>query len=46
MRLDPALRRNVRVTTYEAGHMMYVHAPSLVKLKQDAAQFLDDSSGR
>jgi carboxypeptidase C (cathepsin A) len=46
MKLDPTIRRNVRVTTYEAGHMMYVHGPSLAKLKQDAAQFIDDSSGR
>ena len=45
MKLDPALRRNVRVETYEAGHMMYVHGPSLAKLKRDAARFLDDSDG-
>jgi carboxypeptidase C (cathepsin A) len=46
MKLDPELRRNVRVTTYEAGHMMYLHGPSLVKLKQDASRFLDESDGR
>lgn len=46
MKLDPSLRRNVRVETYEAGHMMYLHTPSLVKLKRDAAKFLDDSDGR
>jgi len=26
---------------YEAGHMMYVHVPSLLKLKSDVAQFID-----
>jgi carboxypeptidase C (cathepsin A) len=45
MKLDPSLRPNVRVKTYEAGHMMYVHTPSLEKLKRDVAAFLDDSGG-
>ena len=45
MKLDPSLRKNVRVTYYEAGHMMYLHGPSLVKLKKDAVEFLDDSDG-
>ncbi len=43
MRLDPALRSNVRVETYEAGHMMYLHKPSLAKLKKDAARFFGAS---
>jgi carboxypeptidase C (cathepsin A) len=46
LKLAPPLRKNVRVATYEAGHMMYLHAPSLAKLKRDAAEFLDDSAGR
>jgi carboxypeptidase C (cathepsin A) len=46
MKLDPALRRNVRVATYEAGHMMYLHRPSLAKLKTDAARFLEDADRR
>ena len=25
---------------YEAGHMMYIHEPSMVKYKQDLAEFL------
>jgi carboxypeptidase C (cathepsin A) len=25
---------------YEAGHMMYIHKPSLVKLKEDLSRFL------
>lgn len=30
----------VTMTYYEAGHMMYVHKPSLEKLKRDIAEFL------
>ena len=29
MQLDGSLRRNVKTMTYEAGHMMYIHGPSL-----------------
>ena len=25
---------------YEAGHMMYIHLPSLAQLKQDLANFI------
>ncbi|SIO62453.1 Carboxypeptidase C (cathepsin A) [Singulisphaera sp. GP187] len=46
LKLAAPLRKNVRVTTYEAGHMMYLHGPSLVKLKHDASEFIDDSDGR
>ena len=42
--LDPALRGNLSGAYYEAGHMVYVHMPSLQKLKQDVAQFLRASS--
>jgi carboxypeptidase C (cathepsin A) len=28
---------------YEAGHMMYIHEPSLVKYKEDLARFIRDS---
>lgn len=35
------VRRNIAIEYYEAGHMMYVHAPSLVKFKKDLAAFLD-----
>ena len=37
--LDDALRPNITFTYYEAGHMMYVHMPSLTKLKADIAAF-------
>jgi carboxypeptidase C (cathepsin A) len=34
------LRSNVVLQHYEAGHMMYVHEPSLVKFKSDLATFI------
>ncbi len=30
----------VKMGYYEAGHMMYIHKPSLVKLKSDLAEFM------
>jgi carboxypeptidase C (cathepsin A) len=41
--LDPALRGNVTMGFYEAGHMMYIHRPSLVRLRADIAGFLRDA---
>ncbi len=38
--LDESLRRNVAMTYYEAGHMMYIHLPSLAQLKRDLAEFV------
>ncbi len=43
MSLPPAIRRNVRLTYYGAGHMMYVTKPSLIKLKSDFTDFLRDA---
>lgn len=40
MFLPADLRHNIRFTYYEAGHMMYIHRPSLVKLKKDFAEFM------
>jgi carboxypeptidase C (cathepsin A) len=28
---------------YEAGHMMYIHQPSLTKLKDDLANFIQSA---
>jgi carboxypeptidase C (cathepsin A) len=39
--LDDSLRPNITFTYYEAGHMMYVHMPSLVKLKADMKAFYE-----
>ena len=41
--LDPTLRGHLSGAYYEAGHMMYVHPPSLAKLKADIAQFIRSS---
>lgn len=38
--LDPTLRSNIAMRYYEGGHMMYVHLPSLEKLKGDLVEFL------
>jgi carboxypeptidase C (cathepsin A) len=40
MQLDPVLQGNISQTYYEAGHMMYIHKPSLVQLKTDFVKFL------
>jgi carboxypeptidase C (cathepsin A) len=34
------LRRNIEVSYYEAGHMMYAHKPSLVKLAAELRRFV------
>jgi len=41
--LDASLRSHITSQYYEAGHMMYVHQPSLAKLKQDVAAFMKAS---
>ncbi len=43
MGLTPALRKNIKWTDYEGGHMMYIHVPSLKKLKTDVDQFYDET---
>jgi carboxypeptidase C (cathepsin A) len=44
--IDPALRKNITIERYEAGHMMYLHAPSLEKLKRDGAGLIERSRGK
>lgn len=39
LEVSPALRKNVTLTYYDAGHMMYLHPPSLEKLKADLSAF-------
>jgi carboxypeptidase C (cathepsin A) len=43
MDITPELRKNVSLKMYEAGHMMYIHEPSMVKYKQDLADFVRKS---
>jgi carboxypeptidase C (cathepsin A) len=39
--LDPTLRKNIAVEYYEAGHMMYLHGPSLHELKRDGVGLIE-----
>ena len=34
------LRKNVRVSYFEAGHMMYIHPPSLVRMAKELREFV------
>ena len=45
MGLPETLRKNFTWREYEAGHMMYIHVPSLQKLKVDVDGFYDASAG-
>jgi carboxypeptidase C (cathepsin A) len=40
MGLDSTLRPLFETGEYEAGHMMYIHGPSLARLKADVARFV------
>lgn len=42
--LVPELRDNIRIEHYEAGHMMYLHKPSLTRLAADLRGFVKDSA--
>ena len=42
--LDPALRANLSMSYYEAGHMMYVQRRSLLALRENLAAFLGQAS--
>jgi len=41
LELDPSLHDNLRMGFFEAGHMMYIHIPSLKKLKGELAEFIE-----
>ncbi len=43
--LDPALRGNITMSYYDAGHMMYVHQASLAQMKQDLDAFVEEAIG-
>jgi carboxypeptidase C (cathepsin A) len=42
--IDPSLQDNLSMAYYEAGHMMYIHLPSLAQLKEDLASFISAAS--
>ena len=41
--LEEGLRPNIEVSYFDAGHMMYVHTPSIRKLAADMRSFIDRS---
>lgn len=43
MGLDPAVRGNLTMSYYEAGHMMYIHLDSLQKFKADFAAYMEST---
>jgi len=42
--LDETLQKNVSMEYYDAGHMMYIHMPSLKQMKTDLAKFIKGAS--
>jgi carboxypeptidase C (cathepsin A) len=45
LQLDETLRDHVTMKYYEAGHMMYIHLPSLAQLKAHLAEFVRMADG-
>jgi len=41
--LHKSLQKNITMDYYEAGHMMYIHMPSLKKMKKDLAKFIKNA---
>lgn len=46
MNLEAGQRANIRLEYYEAGHMMYIDARMLAKLKQDVSAFIKAALAR
>ncbi|MBS3753698.1 MAG: hypothetical protein KGY46_09970, partial [Anaerolineales bacterium] len=44
LHIDPSLEENIQMAYYRAGHMMYIHPTSLVKLKNDLRDFIQSAS--
>jgi carboxypeptidase C (cathepsin A) len=43
MRLPPELQKNITFGIYEGGHMMYIHEPSMEKLRKDVEEFYESA---
>ncbi|MEM8933266.1 MAG: peptidase S10 [Acidobacteriota bacterium] len=43
MQLDPAIRPNLKVAYYDAGHMMYVRRADHEKFRRDTLQWIEDA---
>ena len=44
LNLPPAIKDNIIMKYYEAGHMMYTHQPSWEQFKADVAGFILETS--
>ena len=44
MSLEPAIRKNIRFTYYEAGHMMYIDKKSRERLHKDVSDFINNGN--
>lgn len=44
MGLDPSLKKNLRYTYYQSGHMVYMHEEALKQFKADLSKFYDDAT--
>ena len=40
---DDVRKNNISIGYYESGHMLYIHNPSLAKLKTDVAAFMKNA---
>ena len=43
MFLKPQFKKNISLTYYQAGHMMYIHRPSLEQFKKDFDLFIESA---
>jgi len=43
LRITPEARSRIRIEYYDAGHMMYVHGPSMQKYRDDLARFIRET---
>ena len=41
--ISDAARERIRLELYEAGHMMYLHPPSMEKYRDDLARFVRET---
>ncbi len=46
MQLEPHLKKNISMTFYPSGHMMYIQKASLITMKADLARFLTEALAR
>jgi len=46
MNVDPALRHNVQMAYYEAGHMFYLDLESLAAFRSDVGEFIKSATAQ